>query len=234
MYLVATRRRDKKRGVGKIDRTTAAKSFAREEIDAKWRPCREKPQRDKECKEERADLCGSLRKKPDTYFTEKLDLIMDNKGFDVPTTTEARKYLAKLKVRGQIRTASEGLDDGMTKPSNRKHRKNLGGKVHLVAGISGGRVVLWEYFEGRWNGKKAAEMYKGPIRKILKAKRGDKPSYLICEDNDPTGYKSSAGMKAKKECKIKTIKWPRYSPDLMPLDFSLWENVSDHLAGANV
>jgi hypothetical protein len=85
--------------------------------------------------------------------------------------------------------------------------------------------VLWEYFKGRWNGAKAAEMYKGPIKNILKKKRGDKTSYLVMEDNDPSGYKSSKGMKAKKEAKIKTVQWPRYSPDLMPLDFSLWKNV---------
>ena len=61
--------------------------------------------------------------------------------------------------------------------------------------------------------------------KILKKKRGIKKSYLVVEDNDPTGYKSSKGKAAKKALGIKTVQWPRYSPDLMPLDFSLWQDV---------
>ena len=68
-------------------------------------------------------------------------------------------------------------------------------------------------------------MYKGPILKILKKKVGVKKTYTIAEDNDPTGYKSSKGKEAKRKVGIKPIEWPRYSPDLMPLDFSLWEDV---------
>ena len=52
-----------------------------------------------------------------------------------------------------------------------------------------------------------------------------KKHFLIAEDNDPTGYKSGLGKAAKRAVGIKTIEWPRYSPDLMPLDFSLWTNV---------
>ena len=72
-------------------------------------------------------------------------------------------------------------------------------------------------------------MYGGPILKALKKHRGEKPSYLIAEDNDPSGFKSSKGIAAKTLAKIKTIKWPRYSPDLMPLDFSLWTDISKRM-----
>ena len=51
-------------------------------------------------------------------------------------------------------------------------------------------------------------------------------TYLIAEDNDPSGFKSGKGMAAKKAVGIKCIEWPKYSPDLMPLDFSLWKNVA--------
>ena len=68
-------------------------------------------------------------------------------------------------------------------------------------------------------------MYRGPIIKTLRRVRGHKASYLLCEDNDPSGYKSGKGMAAKREMKIKTVPWPRYSPDMMPLDFSLWRNI---------
>jgi hypothetical protein len=38
---------------------------------------------------------------PDTgaYFAERLDLIMDNKKFELPTAERARKYLKKQRVR---------------------------------------------------------------------------------------------------------------------------------------
>ena len=98
---------------------------------------------------------------------------------------------------------------------------NAGGTVDIMAGISGDRVVLWEEVGGRWNGEKASDMYRGPIAKFLKKQFGERRQYLLVEDNDPTGYKSRKGMEAKKAVNIKAMAWPRYSPDLMPLDFSL-------------
>ena len=91
---------------------------------------------------------------------------------------------------------------------------------------------MWEYYK-RWNGETAAKMYKGPILSALKKKRGVKRSYLIMEDNDPTGYKSGLGMVAKKEVHIRTATWPRYSPDLMPLDFTLWESIREAMDKCN-
>ena len=59
--------------------------------------------------------------------------------------------------------------------------------------------------------------------------RGIKNKYLIAEDNDPTGFKSGAGIAAKQEAGIHTIPWPRYSLDLNPLDFSLWVNIEKRM-----
>ena len=161
-------------------------------------------------------------------FTDDLHLIIDNKRFDTPTSADAREHLSKQKVVAQLRTRSEGLETHFTRPSAKRHRKNTGGFVNVCAGISNCRVVPWEYHT-KWNGQVAAEMYKGPIMKILKKKHGIKPSYLIAEDNDPTGYKSSKAMAAKCSLKIKTVAWPRYSPDLMPLDFCLWNDINKRM-----
>ncbi len=90
------------------------------------------------------------------------------------------------------------------------------------------RVVLWEYYS-KWSGEQAATFYKGPIMKTSKKKRGAKASYLIAEDNDPAGYKSGKGKQAKRDLGIKTVAWPRYSPDLNPLDFSLWRNIEQRV-----
>ena len=37
------------------------------------------------------------------------------------------------------------------------------------------------------------------------------------------------GKRAKKECRINAIEFPRYSPDLNPLDYSLWDNILDRM-----
>jgi hypothetical protein len=162
---------------------------------------------------------------PLTRFTDGIDLIMDNKRFEVPTTPEARAYQAKQKLVSQLRRRGEGLASNFTKPKEKAHRRNLGGSVNVCAGISSCRIVLWEYYT-KWNGEAAACMYRGPIMKALKKSRGVKPSYLLAEDNDPSGYKSSKAVAEKGRLNIKTIDWPRYSPDLMPLDFSLWVYIS--------
>lgn len=50
------------------------------------------------------------------------------------------------------------------------------------------------------------------------------------EDNDPTGYKSNKAKDAKKALGMKPIEFPKYSPDLNPLDFFLWSEVERRLA----
>ena len=55
-------------------------------------------------------------------------------------------------------------------------------------------------------------------------------TYHIVEDNDPSGYKANKAIAAKKALGIKPIVWPRYSPDLMPQDFYLWDEVNRRLA----
>lgn len=187
---------------------------------------REKPMRDQEHEDERADICKSWTRKRADFFTDEVDLIMDNKEFPLPISKKGLRWTKMRSVRFHLRTRSEGVKKGHTKPNNKKNRVNVGGNVKVLAGISNCRVALWEYLpKGRWSGKMAVDMYKGPIIKTLRKQRGDKAQYRILEDNDPTGYKSNAAIDAKKELKIKPIPYPRYSPDLNPLDYYLWNEV---------
>ena len=68
-------------------------------------------------------------------------------------------------------------------------------------------------------------MYEGPIKEALQRWRPGKRSWLIMEDNDPSGFKSNQGKRAKASSGMKTIDQPPYSPDLNPLDFSLWSHI---------
>ena len=50
------------------------------------------------------------------------------------------------------------------------------------------------------------------------------------EDNDPRGYKSGAARAAKEENGIRAVAFPRYSPDLNPLDFCVWAAIEARMA----
>ena len=209
-----------------VHRTTAARHL-KSKHGVEWRRIREKPPRSKEHVDERKDVACVWKRKPKTFWTKEVDLIIDCKKFHIPTSKAAAARLRSQKVRGSLRDRGEGLQPGFTKPNARKHKFNAGGHVHVLAGTCGDRFVVWEEIHGRWNSKKAEEMYTGPIKKALQKHRPGKRSWLVMEDNDPAGFKSNRGKDAKRATKIRTLDQPRYSPDLNPLDYSLWSAIHD-------
>ena len=68
-----------------------------------------------------------------------------------------------------------------------------------------------------------------PLSTEKLAQRGLKRKYRVLEDNDPTGYKSNKAKKVKQSLKIDAVQFPTYSPDLNPLDFSLWHEIDDRM-----
>jgi len=211
--------------VGKMHPTTVVRSFVREGLNVKWHPPRTQVPRDPEHVAERLEIADKWRKRPVQYWTDRVDLFMDNTTWSVPATQRAKTHLKKLKVRGHLRTRAEGLLPCMTKPDRKKHNMNTGDKLKIVAGLINCRVAVWHYVSGTWNGTTAADVYKGPINRALTRLRGPKRNYLVLEDNDPTGYKSNLAKAAKKTLGISAMHFPRYSPDLNPLDYFLWNEV---------
>ena len=53
------------------------------------------------------------------------------------------------------------------------------------------------------------------------------------EDNDPAGFKSSKGKMAKGANSMRTVNQPPYSPDLNPLDFSIWAAIDKKALGGH-
>ena len=206
------------------DSSTVARSFARDGLDVKARRPREKPQRQDHHVEERAEITKRWSRYPEKYF-EDLDMIIDNKRFKVATYARAVKYLKQTRIRRHLRTRSESINKECVKPSSKKQKMNPGGSLHILCGISKGKVVLWHNVGKKWNGAVAAACYSGPVLRALKKHCGEKSSYRIMEDNDPVGYKSSAGVNAKKDAGITAIQYPRHSPDLNPLDFCIWHEI---------
>ena len=203
-----------------VHRTTAARYLR--SFGVAWRRMREKPPRTGAHEADRKEVCRIWRRKPATFWTDHVDLIIDAKKFPLPGSAAAAKRLRQQMVRGAMRTRQEGLSPGFTRPSLTKHKYNVGGHAHILAGICGDKVVLWEDIGGRWCGQRAADMYEGPIKAVLQKWRPGKRSWLIMEDNDPSGFNSNRGKIAKAASGMRTIDQPPYSPDLNPLDFSLW------------
>ena len=77
-------------------------------------------------------------------------------------------------------------------------------------------------FPKQWTAQVAADLYHDVIYTSLCEHRGDKLSYKLLENNDPTGYKSNKAKEMKASKRVKALPFSRYSPDLNPLHFSLW------------
>lgn len=153
--------------------------------------------------------------------------MIDSKTFQVYHTGKFRAYAARRSVRGAYRSRSRVFTPGYIKPSATL-KQNTGAKaVHVTCAIGNGKVLMWHVTANRWNGQAAADMYARPLRKCLER---EYPHVLgpwrVLEDNDPTGYKSSKGLEAKKEAGIISLDLPKRSPDLNPLDFSFWSEVN--------
>ena len=139
----------KKARVPAVHRTTAAKAMTASGYQVKWRTPRLKPMRSNADEEERKRICNTLRKLPTSYWQRRIDLYMDNRKWNIPTTAKGRRFLNMGKVRGHLRKRSEGLQRGFTKPNAKKHKVNTGGCVNVCAGIIGGKVRIWHYLPWR-------------------------------------------------------------------------------------
>ena len=213
-----------------IHRTTAARRMNEAGYDIKWRTPRLKPSRTEAVDAERMRICGNLKKKRASWWTDTVDAYIDCKDWPIPRSIRGRVHLNRRKVRKHLRKKSEGLKRGFTKTDQRKHRMNLGSNAKLCAAIIGDRVRVWHYLPKTWSSAEAVKLYKNILAPALKRHRGSKRRYTILEDNDPTGWKSTAARAAKASLKITPLEIPAYSPDMNPCDFALWDEVERRMA----
>ena len=128
---------------------------------------------------------------------------------------------------GGVQGRQRGVSAGYAKP-NTTLKENTGQKgVMVTCAIGAGNVLMWHVVPGQWNGRAAAAMYSGPLRKCLLREFPDRVgNWRVLEDNDPSGYKSRLGNAAKAASSITAMSLPPRSPDLNPLDFSFWADVT--------
>lgn len=163
------------------------------------------------------------------WWVRELHMVIDVKFFPVFLTAKARTHVAQSGCRGVYREEGEGLNEGYYKP-NPRFKYNTGAKgVHVLAGVGNGKILLWEYIEGRWNSHEAARLYKGPMLKALQNEYPSRRRYNVLEDNDPTGFRSHLGMKAKDDAHIDTFRIPKHSPQLNVCDYFLWKEINNRM-----
>lgn len=219
--------------VAALKRATRTKASKRTVLDALhkrgvyFRRLREKPVLTDQDIRDRKAFAERYQGKSASWWNVAIHMSIDVKHFQVLPHGHARRHAAQEVTRGAYRKAGQGLDKGFTKPPT-KTKFNTGAKgVKVLAGIGKGRVLLWEYLDGgRWSGQTAAEFYKGPIAKKLKAAFPARSKYVVLEDNDPSGFKSKRGLEAKREAKITTFDIPKRSPCLNVCDYFLWSNIN--------
>ena len=178
---------------------------------------------------ERYHFGRKYKGKPASWWKKFIHLIIDVKFFPVYLNGKARCHAAQSGCRGAYRRAGEGLSDGYVKP-NPKLKYNTGANgVHVLAGVGRGKVLLWEYLGGRWNGDEAARLYEGPMKSALQKAYPGRSRFRVLEDNDPSGFKSRKGIAAKARAGIETFDIPRHSPQLNLCDYWLWRAVNTRM-----
>jgi hypothetical protein len=171
------------------------------------------------------------KKKPKAYWLA-MHGYYDNKAFPLPLTPAQVTKLKQTRITGHLRTPEEGVQKGFTKPRT-EHAWIGFPSVTISAVVAINRIIMWEVVEGSWNGQKAADIYKGPMKKALQQTWGQKRFYRIIEDGDRKGNQSNKGKRAKVSAKIRAITLPPRSPCWMPLDFAIWDKIMGRvLSGA--
>lgn len=155
---------------------------------------------------------------------------LDGKFFKTYLNAAARTQAAQHRTFGAFRAPGQGLSGGYVKPK-KGVPSYTGSKSSLIMGAVGqGKVLLWHTVpSGRWSGQAAADMYEGGLKPALEKAWPRKRAHVVLEDNDPTGFQSSKGKAAKRAAAITTLSIPKRSPDLNPMDYSVWSEINRRL-----
>lgn len=155
--------------------------------------------------------------------------IIDNKNFKIYNNEEGRDEAARRQIRGGYRRRGDPPQGYLVK--RKREMKFPAAGVQVTAAIVKGKIRMFEFVDGQWNGDAAARMYSGPLLRAMRKAYPEKaarrsPKWTVLEDNDPTGYKSGKARAAKKSAGIVSMDLPKRSPDLNPLDYSLWAAIN--------
>ena len=194
-----------------------------------FRKMREKPLLTADDVKARYAWATQYRHKTRAWWLKAFGAAIDGKLFKVYLNGKERLRAAKHATYGAYRKPSKGLHPAYVKPKRSLHH-NTGAKGCLIqAAVGHGRVMMWHEVDGSWSGRAAATLYTGPLKTALRRNYPNKRTHKVLEDNDPTGYKSGAGMASKRASKIDVFEIPCRSPALNPVDYSIWAEVNKRM-----
>jgi transposase len=214
----------KKKAKVKACDKTVRRALAKKNI--KFRRMRSKIILSKADMKARYAFAKKYKSKSASWWLKHIQLHIDCKTFPAYVTAQARDLAAQREVRGVYRKPGEGLDECYV-VAPKSLRANPGCKaVKIAAGVAQGKIVLWHDYGLKWNGKVAADVYEGPMLAALQKTWPRRRSFNVLEDNDPTGFKSKAAVRAKAAARIEIFTIPARSPDLNVLDYAIWKAVT--------
>ena len=198
-----------------------------------FKPLREKPILTSSDRTKRRKFGGANKYRTKKMWLKKPHGIIDNKSWALYLNQKGRAYAAGRRVRGAYKGRGDGLKPYLVKPKG-GNSKFPAKRIQVTAAVIKGRIRMWRYATGRWNGSQAASMYLTDLRKALKkaypeVARSARGKYVVMEDNDPAGYQSTKGKDAKAAARIKSMPLPPRSPDLNVLDYSLWSEINKRM-----
>ena len=164
----------------------------------RFRKMRSKPVLTAEDVIDRKRFAAKYRHKSRAWWRSKVDLYIDLKKFPVYPTHKFRALAAQREVRGAYRQPSQGLDEAyVVVPKHLKQNPGVKGAT-IAGGVGKGKVRLWHDVGKKWTAAVASELYLGPVRAAMRRATPRKRKFQILEDNDPTGFRSKAGLAAKR------------------------------------
>lgn len=124
-----------------------------------FKKLREKPLLKKEDVEARKKFGRKYGHKSYASWVTSPHTIIDNKRFPMYLNGVAREHAARRSCRGAYRGGKDAVAHYLVKfPAQ---------GVMVAAAVIAGRIRMWHIVDGRWNSKKAVQMYAGPLLKAM-------------------------------------------------------------------
>ena len=199
--------------------TVLRRCFARHGLSA--RPLREKLTLSKTDVDERHAWARCMMLRPVVYWQVQV-IFTDCKCYRAHLSETQVAFQRARAVRFVIRTRAEGLLPECTRPG-KGHSPGVGGTEKIFCAVAAGVVMCWIAYR-KWCGDTAVKC----MRELWKACRLRWPtqrSFVVCHDNDPTGFRSGKCKDAQRRFSFEIIYLPKRSPLFMPLDFTLWRQI---------
>ena len=179
--------------------------------------------RTQEDEKKRLELAGEWKEYKATWWRDDIHAYIDNKVFVLVRSEKDRRLLRATRITGHLRTPNEGSQKAYIVPKQKRIKHGLP-TLEVTAAVAKDGIIMWHVTKGSWCGDAAAGMYK-ELGRALRKRWGKKRSFRVVEDGDKKGFQSGKGKAAKDDEKIESWQLPPRSPDLMPLDYSIWDRI---------